>query len=219
MIVAAGYYLRLIIHRQAVLAAGITYLALVSITYANPAGPPLQAGAVTSAGLMPVAGWLTWLAATAESEPFGDITLVATGGLLRRQGARIIATLTLAAGLGVIAVFWGAIANPAPYPATTVVTLIGMHLAEACAGAGTGLMLAPPAAHRAGPAIVVIAGLTIASLAVPWLPPINPLLRIVVEHHSPGSWLLALATGQAGAVGLAGAAAGLMLAQAPGRPG
>jgi hypothetical protein len=53
-----------------------------------------------------------------------------------------------------------------------------------------------------------VAGLTVVSLVVPWLPPLNPLLRAVYQQRSPGAWQLAVIVCEAAAVGLAAALAG-----------
>jgi hypothetical protein len=217
---AAGYYLRLLTSRQAVLAPVLVYLALVAVNYSGTAGPasvaepPLQAAVVTIVALMPVTAWLTRLVATAESQPFAEVTLVSLGSSLRRQVARSAAAMSVAVLLGAAATLWGAVANPAPYPATTVITLLGMHLAEACAGAGIGILIAPPLRTRVGTAVAGVTVLTIASLVVPWLPPLNPLLQAVFHHPSPSPGLLLVVTGQAALVGLASAALGTAVVRA-----
>jgi hypothetical protein len=208
MIAATGYYLRLIVYRQAVLAPVLAYLCLVAVIYASPAGPPLAPGAITAVALMPVTAWLVRLTATAESAPFAEITLTVLGGPLRRQVARLAATLSVAVALGVLATVWASLANPKPYLTPTVVTLLGMHAAEACAGAGVGIFIAPPLRIRAGTAITVVTGLTLVSLVVPWLPPLNPLLRAVYQNSWPGPGTLLVVIGQAGIVGLLGGLAG-----------
>jgi hypothetical protein len=208
MIAATGYYLRLIIYRQAVLAPVLAYLSLVATIYASPAGPPLSPGAVTAVALMPVTAWLVRLTATCESAPFAEITLAVLGGPLRRQAARLTATLTVAVALGVVATVWASLANPKPYLTSTVITLLGMHTAEAFAGAGVGIFIAPPFRVRAGTAITVVTGLTVVSLVVPWLPPLNPLLRAIYQNSSPGPWVLLAVVGQAGLAGLACVLAG-----------
>jgi hypothetical protein len=220
VITAIRYYLRLLTSRQAVLAPVLAYLALVAVNYSGTAGPaqlaqpPLQAAVVTVVALMPVTAWLTRLVATAESEPFAEVTLVTLGSSARRQAARSAAAMSVAVLLGGAATLWGAVANPAPYPATTVITLLGMHLAEACAGAGIGILIAPPLRTRVGTAVAGVTVLTATSLVVPWLPPLNPLVRTVFQHPSPGPGLLLLVTGQAALVGLASAALGTAVVRA-----
>jgi hypothetical protein len=217
---AIRYYLRLLTSRQAVLAPVLAYLALVAVTYSGTAGPaqlaqpPLQAAAVTIVALMPVTAWLTRLVATAESQPFAEVTLVTLGGSLRRQAARSAAAMTVAVLLGAVATLWGTVANPAPYPATTVITLLGMHLAEACAGAGVGILIAPPLQTRVGTAVAGVTVLTVASLVVPWLPPLSPLVRTVFHNPSPSPGVLLLVTGQAALLGLACAALGTAVVHA-----
>jgi hypothetical protein len=224
MMAAAGYYLRLLTSRQAVLAPVLFYLAVVALDYSSPGGPPrlaephLQAGAITAVALMPAAAWLTRLVATSESPPFAEVTLVALGGSWRRQAARSTPVLAIAVALTGVAMLWGGVADPAPCPAATVTALLGMHLAEACAGAGIGVLIAPPLRTRVGTAVAAVTGLTLVSLGVPWLPPLNPVLRAAFHHPAPGLPLLLLVTGQAAALGLACALAGTSLARAR-RPG
>ncbi len=93
-----------------------------------------------------------------------------------------------------------------------------MHLAEACAGAGIGVLIAPPLRTRVGTAVVAVTGLTVVSLAVPWLPPLNPVLQAAFHHKAPGLPLLLLVIAQAAALGLACALVGTSLARAR-RPG
>jgi hypothetical protein len=222
--VAARYYLRLLTSRQAVLAPVLFYLALVALDYSSPGGPPrlaephLQAGAITAIALMPATAWLTRLVATSESAPFAEVTLVALGGSGRRQAARSAAVLAIAVVLACVAMLWGRVADPAPYPAATAAALLGVHLAEACAGAGIGVLIAPPLRTRVGTAVAAVTLLTVVSLAVPWLPPLNPVLQAAFHHRAPGLPLLLLVTGQAAALGLACALVGTSLARAR-RPG
>lgn len=63
-----------------------------------------------------------------------------------------------------------------------------------------------------------VTGLTLVSLGVPWLPPLNPVLRAAFRHAAPAPGLLLLVTGQAAVLGLVCAAAGTSLAAAR-RPG
>jgi len=135
---------------------------------------------------MPATAWLTRLVATSESAPFAEVTLVALGGSRRRQAARSTAVLVIAVALACVAMLWGRVADPAPYPAATAIALLGMHLAEACAGAGIGVLIAPPLRTRVGTAVVAVTGLTVVSLAVPWLPPLNPVLQAAFHHRAPG---------------------------------
>jgi hypothetical protein len=224
MIAAAWYYLRLLTSRQAVLAPVLFYLAVVALDYSSPGGPPrlaephMQAGAITAVALMPATAWLTRLVATSESGPFAEVTLVAVGGSGRRQVARSAAVLAIAVVLAGAATLWGRVADPAPYPAATVIALLGMHLAEACAGAGIGVLISPPLRTRVGTAVAAVTGLTVVSLGVPWLPPLNPVLQAAFHHKAPGLPLVLLVTGQAAALGLACALVGTSLARAR-RPG
>ena len=223
MIATARYYLRLLTSRQAVLAPVLFYLAMVALDYSSPGGPPrlaephLQAGAITAVALMPATAWLTRLVATSESPPFAEVTLVTLGGR-RRQAARSTAVLAIAVVLTGVAMLWGGAADPAPYPAATVIALLGMHLAEACAGAGIGVLIAPPLRTRVGTAVAAVTGLTLVSLGVPWLPPLNPVLQAAFHHQTAGLPLLLLVTGQAAALGLACALVGTSVARAR-RPG
>jgi len=223
MTAAARYYLRLLTSRQSVLAPVLFYLAVVALDYSSPGGPPrlaephLQAGAITAVALMPATAWLTRLVATSESPPFAEVTLVTLGGR-RRQAARSTAVLAIAVVLTGVAMLWGGAADPAPYPAATVIALLGMHLAEACAGAGIGVLIAPPLRTRVGTAVAAVTGLTLVSLGVPWLPPLNPVLRAAFHHQTAGLPLLLLVTGQAAALGLACALVGTSVARAR-RPG
>jgi hypothetical protein len=221
---AARYYLRLLVSRQAVLAPVLVYLTIVALNNATPADAfgtelPLRAGAVTAVALMPVTAWLTRLVATSESAPFAEVTLVSLGSSPRRQVARSAAVLAIAVLLACIATLWGLLVNAhRHHPASVVVALLGMHLAEACAGAGIGILIAPPLRTRVGTAVAGITGLTLLSLLVPWLPPLNPVLQATFYHVSPAPGLLWLVTGQAVALGLACAVAGTALARAR-RPG
>lgn len=211
MIAATGYYLRLITYRQAVLAPVLAYICLVAIIYAGPAGPPLPPGAITAVGLMPVSAWLVRLTATSESAPFAEITLTVLGGTLRRQAARLAATLGVGLALGVLATVWASLANPEPYLTPTVITLLGMHASQALAGVGVGIFIAPPLRVRAGTAVTAVTGLTLASLVVPWLPPLNPLVRALYHSDWPGPGTLLVVIGQAGLVGAAGVLVGAAL--------
>jgi hypothetical protein len=224
MIVAARYYLRLLTSRQAVLAPVLVYLSLVALNNATPTGGietelPLRAGAVTAVALMPVTAWLTRLVATSESGPFAEVTLVTLGGQVRRQAARSAAVMAVGVLLACVASLWGLLVNAdRHHPASVVAAMLGMHLAEALAGAGVGILIAPPLRTRVGTAVAGITGLTLVSLLVPWLPPLNPVLQATFHQVSPAPGLMLLAMGQAAALGVACGVLGTSLARAR-RPG
>jgi hypothetical protein len=79
-------------------------------------------------------------------------------------------------------------------------------------------VLIAPLRTRVGTAVAGVTGLTLLSLLVPWLPPLNPVLQATFNHVSPTPGLLWLVIGQAVVLGLACAVAGASLARAR-RPG
>lgn len=201
MVRGVGYHLRLLAYRQTAVAPVLVFLGLLAAIYASPAGPPVPAGAVPALALMPLTAWLTRAVATAESEPFAEITLVALGGPRTRRRAQALAVLVVAIALTVTSVLWAAVANdPGQYSARTVVIIVGMCLAEAVAGIGVGALLGPPL--RPGTTVLAVTALFVVSLIIPWVPPLNPLLR-VAQHSPVASWdRLLVATLQAAAFGV-----------------
>ncbi|PPK98423.1 hypothetical protein CLV92_101118 [Kineococcus xinjiangensis] len=187
------HHLRLLALRQSAVPAVLLYLVLLAVFYASDAGPPVPAGALTAALLVPVSAWLQRLAATAESGPFADVGLVRVGGRRRQQLARLAAGLLVAAALAVVAVAWAAAANPHPYPVPTVLLLLALHLLLALAGAGLGVLVSPPLRVRAGAAVLAVTGWTLASLVLGWLPPAGPVLEAFAATGSgPGERVVAV---------------------------
>ena len=135
---------------------------------------------------MPVGAWLHRAAATAEAQPFADTTLVRLGGRARLQLARLASCLLVGAALSVASVVWAAVANPHPYPPATVLLLLGLHLVQAAAGAGLGSCVSPPLRVPVGAAVLAVAGWTVASLALPWLPPAGPVLAAFAVEGAGG---------------------------------
>ncbi|GAB7190696.1 hypothetical protein NUM3379_14020 [Kineococcus sp. NUM-3379] len=210
------HHLRLLGLRQSFLPPVLAYLVLLAVFYASDAGPPLAAGALTAALLVPVAAWVQRLVSTAESEPFAEITLVRCGGRLRLLLVRLATGLLVGAALSVVAVAWAAIANPHPYPPGTIAVLTAVHLAEAVAGAGLGSLVSRPLRVRVGTAALVVSGWSAASLAVPFLPPAGPLL-VAFATSSGTTAARVAAVAAALASGVLAAALGLRAATARGR--
>ena len=201
MSTAVGYYLKLLLVRQSALAPAVAFVGLTALLYASPAGPATQAGAVTAIALFPISAWLCRLVSTAESPPYAQVILVALGSRSRRMLARAIAALAASTLLGAVAVGWAVVANRSEsYTATTLTALLLLHLSQAVAGVGLGTLLSPPIANRPGPAVVAVTVVAALSLAIPWLPPLQPLLHIA--NHPSASGVLAV-TLQAAVVGAA----------------
>jgi hypothetical protein len=197
-----AYYLRLLAYRQTALPAVGAYLALLAVIYTGDAGAPVPAATVTSAALMPIGALVFRATAGAESLPFADVTLVVMGGLRRRQLARLLAALVVMTLLSAIATIWAATANPHHYPASTVAIIVGMHLSQSLAGVGLGCLLAAPLPVAPGASAVALAGVVTASLLIPWLPPLNPLLRTLDHGPTPSALTIAAVLAQAAALGL-----------------
>jgi hypothetical protein len=217
MLRGAAYHLRLVAYRQTAIAPLLVFVSLVGAIYASPAGPPVSAGAIPALALMPVSAWLTRVVATAESEPYADITLVCVGSAIARRGARALAALALATGLTAVSVGWAVVANdPARYTASAVLVIVAMCMAESVAGVGLGLLLGPPV--RTATCVLSLTAIVVASLVVPWLPPLNPLLR-VAERTGSAAWQVTLAVAQALVTGALAAAASALVARevTPGR--
>ena len=201
MTAAIQYYLRLIAYRQSALPPILSYLALLAMVFANDAGPPVAAATATSVALMPVCAWLMRVAGTSESRPFAEMTSVALGGGTRRLMARTGAAALLGCGLSVLSVIWARVANPHPYPASTLAIVLGMHLAEVIAGIGVGALLAPPLRVAAGAAIVATTALVLLSLLISWMPPLGPVLYRLDRDPVPGAPTLLVAISQAAVFG------------------
>lgn len=201
MSTAVGDYLKLLLARQSALAPAVAFVGLTALLYASPAGPPMQAGAVTAIALFPVSAWLVRLVSTAESPPYAQVVLVTLGSRARRMRARAIAALAASGLLATVAVGWAVVANRGEsYTASTLVWLLLLHLSQSVAGVGLGTLLSPPIAHRPGAAVVVVTVVVTVSLAVSWLPPLAPLLRAASDPSAPR---LLTGTIQAVAVGVA----------------
>ena len=211
-----AHHLRLLALRQSFLPPVLVYLVLLAVLYASDAGPPLAAGALTAALLVPVAAWVQRLVSTAESEPFADVTLVRCGGRLRLLLVRLVTGLLVGAALSVVALAWAVLANPHPYPPGTVAVLTAVHLAAAVAGAGLGSLVSRPLRVRVGTAALVVTGWSATSLAVPAVPPAGPLLEAFAGSSGTTAARVA-AVAAAVAFGLLTAALGLRAATARGR--
>jgi hypothetical protein len=195
------YGLLLLALRQSALAPALTYLALVAAVYASDAGPPVAAGTVTAAGLLPICAWLGRLVAGAESDPFADITLLRLGGPVRRQLTWWCSTMLVAAAFTVVAVVWARIANPHPYSARTLVLLVVLHLLQAACGAGLGGWLARPYHVSSGAAVLVVTAVLVLSLVIHQVPPLGPMIKaFAADGSSDAAQVAAVAEAAAVAV-------------------
>ena len=210
MSAAVVYYLRLLAYRQSVIPPVLLYLALLGMIFATDAGPAVPVATVTAAALMPVSAWLMRLTALTETRPFAEMSAVALGSATRRLLARAAAASVVGMALSVASVAWALVANPHPYPMTTVALVGALHLAQVVAGVGIGALVAPPLRATAGLAAVAISVIVLLSLLIRWVPPLAPTLYHLERTPLPGALTVLLAVGQAPIVGglaLAAAAA------------
>jgi hypothetical protein len=208
----ARYSLLLLALRQSAMAPTLTYLALVAAVYASDAGPPAAAGSVTAVALLPVCAWLARLVASAESQPFADITLLRLGGATGRHLIWWLTTMVVAVALTVVAIVWARAANPHPYPARTIGLLVLLHLVQAACGAGLGGLLARPFAVGTGAAVLIVTGLVVLSLVVYQVPPVGPVVKAFAADGSSDARQIA-AVLEAAAMALALLAAGCLLSR------
>lgn len=197
MIAGVWYYLLVTTRRQAVLAPIFTMLIVIGIVYATDAGPPLAAATVPAAMLVPIGAWIMRLVATSESKPFADVTLVALGSGTKRHLCRGAAALGFGLLLCAAATVWARIANPHPYTAGILATIVVMNLVLVIAGIGLGALVSPPLGVTAGAAALAASVLALLSLVIRFVPPIGPVLDAYIAHRSSGprAFLEAVAVG------------------------
>lgn len=165
---------------RSVLAASLTWFAVLFASYASDAGPQLAAMTFTAAFLFPLAAWAT-AAQLAALSP--DVRALLTAASGRRQA--FVADLVPALAWVVAAALLGFVANqvldahPAHQPPLVWQRrLLGLLLHLLTGACGVGLALAAHARQLTrGTTGLLVLGVATVSLLVPLLPPEGPVLR------------------------------------------
>lgn len=164
----------------------LTYLGLLGVVYALPAGPAVPVFAVTAFGLVPVGAFTTRGVLGAEDAVSRQVTAAAGGGPARVQAALLLAGAGGVGVLSVVAVAWGAAANHAGiHTWRAVLGGLGLHAVFGLVGLALGAVFARPLVDDAGPAVLGIVGLTVLALVVR-ASPLAWALRVLVRNPRHG---------------------------------
>jgi hypothetical protein len=192
----------------------LTYLGLLGVVYALPAGPAVPVFAVTAFGLVPVGAFTTRGLLGAEDAVSRQVTAAAGRGPVRVQGALLLAAAGGIALLSVVAVAWGTVANHAGIHSwRAVLGGLGLHAVFGLVGLALGAVFARPLVDDAGPAVLGIVGASVLALVMR-VSPLAWALRVLVRdpHHGFAAMLTPPVLTLLG-LGLLGAGASLLAAR------
>lgn len=193
MLAVSRYYLALLGHSQRYLPAGLAYLALCSILYADPSSPVLPLYGVSGAGVLVLGCWLTIALLDIEDPVQRLITLNHAGGNRKTIGGAVLTVFgcTLMCTLATVA--WAATHRNQLHWQIVSAGLV-THLACALVGIAIGLPCSRLLVSRIGwtvLAAVLVLGVVLLGKGVPI---VHPLLEALMSG-SPYGGPLALATG------------------------
>ncbi len=166
---------------RSVLAASLTWFAVLFSSYASDAGPQLAAMCFTAAIMFPIAAAATTAQLTAMSP---DVRMLLTAASGRRQAflADLIPPMvwvTVASLIGFVAnQVLGAHPSGVQHPLVWQRRLLGLVLHVVAGGSGVGLALAAHARGLTrGTTALLVLSVAILSLLVPLVPPEGPILK------------------------------------------
>jgi ABC-type Mn2+/Zn2+ transport system ATPase subunit len=190
----AAHRARLLASSQWFLAPAMLFLFVLGIVYADDAGPPLQAAAVTAITLVPALTWLSVLAHRVDGRELARAFAAHAGGRARAHLATDLGLVPFAVVLALAALVAPLLSQGShPHPLMLDVRIVGLHLAAAVFGAGLGSLLA--LIERAGWRLL-IAVTVFFVLFVVRDTPMGPLLRLSTHPTTlqttvggPAAWL------------------------------
>jgi ABC-2 type transport system ATP-binding protein len=172
----AAHRARLLAVSQWFFAPMMVFLTVLAILYAQDAGPPLAAAALTAAALVPVMTWLTILAHRVDGRELARAFAAHAGGRARAHLATDIGTLPYVAGLTAAAIIWPLASQHEHHPPDLVLRMIELHLAGAVLGIGLGSLLV--LIDRLGVRMIIAVAVYLVLIVVKDTP-MTPLLTLI----------------------------------------
>ncbi|MFI0464865.1 hypothetical protein ACH347_12360 [Saccharopolyspora sp. 5N102] len=176
MIPLIRYQLAILGHSQRYLPPVLLYIALLAIFYSNNDGPALPGFAVTAAGLLVVAGWMTIALVDVEDVVQRTVTRAHAGSMARMLASVVLAVLCCSIGLAVLSVAWAEISHGLDHPPGDLGIGLLAHVACAAFGVAVALPCSGLVVRRIGYTVIAAAALFAITLLAKWIPLAFPLL-------------------------------------------
>lgn len=193
MLAVSRYYLALLGHSQRYLPAGLAYLALCAILYADPSSPVLPLFGVSSAGVLVLGCWLTIALLDIEDPVQRLITLNHAGGNRKTIGGAVLTVFGCTLVCTLVTVGWAA-THRNQLQAQIIGAGLATHLACALVGIAIGLPCSRLLVSRIGWTVLAAVLVLGVVLLGKWVPLVHPLLQALM-NGSPYGGPLGLAVG------------------------
>jgi hypothetical protein len=168
-------------------------LITVVVFYASFSGVALGAFAVTSTLLFPLTAWLVVTALNVEPPEQRAIITVAAGGIGKVLTARVFVASGWAVLLAFLSLGWSLLLTNITGGMDLVAGVVA-HLLCVLGGAALGMALARPIVEKPGFVALWVLGVFMVEIAVPVVPPVGPLVRMLTGDNPPTAGGLAVVT-------------------------
>ncbi|WP_246868950.1 ABC transporter ATP-binding protein [Saccharopolyspora sp. ASAGF58] len=177
MIPLVRYQLAVLGHSQRYLPPVLLYVGLLAIFYSNNDGPALPGFAVTAAGLLILAGWLTIALVDVEDAVQRTVTQTHVGSTTRMLLGTVLAVLLCSVGLALLTVAWAEISYGLGYSPSDLGVRLLAHVVCASFGIAVALPCSGLVVRRIGYTVIAAAALFAIALLAKWVPLAFPLLQ------------------------------------------
>ena len=199
MIALIRYTTASMLHSQRYLAPALLFMAVVGISSSNDSGPLPPVYGLCAGALCVCATWLTIVVIGIEDPAHRAILIVSSGDSRRVLAASVSVAVISCSVLSVIGLMLPLLVGTHTVGISDLV--LGFEAESTCAAVGIsiGLLCSRLVIRRQGYALILAIGLVMAVLLVRGLPPINVLIRLMVNGTasgvliSPAGGLLAIA--------------------------
>jgi hypothetical protein len=172
---------------------------LAALMTTSPAfGPVLSTYSMSAAALLPIAIWFTVVVMHSEEPVQATITVVTVGSPAKVRLAKLCTAFLGCGLLGLIAVTWISFSTGSLVDFGTLGAGLLDHAMTALAGVAFGALISRPVLPKMAWTVMLGVGITLAELLIPYLPPVNAMLKLYsADHPRPTGTLLLIAAGTA----------------------
>lgn len=189
MIALIRYVAADLVRSQRSLPPVMVFLTVLAIVNTQNPGPLLPAFGSTATVLCAVAAWLTITVMNSEDPTSRTITAVTCGSYRRLVWARVSTCLIVMVALAVVAVAWTMEVSSHDRTAAAFATGVVGHLICAAVGLSIGLLCSQPVINHLASALCAALVPVVVVLIVPWVSPVHPTLRLLLNANTPNRGL------------------------------
>lgn len=186
MIALYRYGLATVLYRQTYLAPILLFAAVVVVGSRGDGGPLLPLFALWTGTILVCSIWLTVIAIDAEDVVQERITMVNAGRRWLPLVANIVVILSFALVLAVFGLVFPLLVGVRPASGADFIVGLVAQWSAACVGVVVGMFCSRLFIPRVGYSLLLAGAAAIALLLVPWLPPVNRLIRLLSSGESAG---------------------------------